>query len=133
MIVVDTSAVVAIIRKEPGRRQFLERLADAVDPKMSAVTWMESQMVVFSRLGEHGLTVLRQLKTSAGVDIVPVSSELADLAFAAFRRFGKGRHPASLNFGDCFAYALSKQLQQPLLFKGEDFARTDAEPAIALS
>ena len=132
MIVVDTSAVVAIIRKEPGRQRFLERLADAVDPKMSAVTWMESQMVVFSRLGDHGLAVLRQLRTSAGVDIVPVSGELADLAFSAFRRFGKGRHPASLNFGDCFAYALSKQLQQPLLFKGEDFSRTDAVPAIAL-
>ena len=133
MIVVDTSAVLAIIRKEPGRRQLLERLADAVDPKMSAVTWMESQMVVFSRLGDSGLTVLRQLRTGAGIEIVPVSGELADLAFAAFRRFGKGRHPAGLNFGDCFAYALSSQLRQPLLFKGEDFSRTDAEPAVVPS
>jgi ribonuclease VapC len=128
-MVVDTSALVAIIRKEPERRMLLERLSNARTAAISAATWLEARMVVFSRMGEPGLVVLRKLVTEAGVEIVAVSTELADLAFDAFRRYGKGHDPAGLNFGDCFAYALAKHRNEPLLFKGNDFIRTDVRSA----
>jgi ribonuclease VapC len=128
-MIVDTSALVAIVRNEPERRMFLERLSNSRAAAVSAVTWMEARLVVFSRMGEPGLTVLRNLVTEARIEVVAVSSELSDVAFAAFRRFGKGRDPAALNFGDCFAYALARHRNEPLLFKGDDFARTDITPA----
>jgi ribonuclease VapC len=129
-MILDTSALVAIIRNEPERRIFLERLSNTPATAMSAVTWMEARMVVVGRMGEPGLIVLRKLVSEARIEVVAVSSELSDVAFAAFRRFGKGRDPAALNFGDCFAYALARHRNEPLLFKGDDFARTDIIPAV---
>jgi ribonuclease VapC len=99
---------------------------------IAAATWTESRIVIFSRSGEAGLVALDELKAAAGIEIVPVTESLADLAFEAFRRFGKGRHPAGLNFGDCFSYALAKERNEPLLFKGDDFPRTDVSPAIMI-
>ena len=124
-MVVDTSALVAIIRDEPERTSFLRRLAEAADPQMLAVTWMEARMVALSRTGDRGLDVLNDLVAQSGIRVVPVSPELADRAFSAFRRYCKGRHPARLNFGDCFSYALASETERPLLFKGDDFSKTD--------
>ena len=128
-MVVDSSALVAIARREPERDLFLERLSDEAAPAMAAVTWTETRIVLLSRMGEQGLIVLRDLAASANLQIVPVSLELADRAFGAFGRFGTGRHKAGLNFGDCFSYALAAELNQPLLFKGRDFSETDVVPA----
>lgn len=128
-MVVDTSALVVIVRNEPERRSFLKLLSDAETPKLAAVNWMEARMVVFARLGEDGLGILDAILEGADVEIVSVTRELSDSAFTAFRNFGKGRHPAKLNLADCFAYALAKSSDRPLLFKGHDFSRTDVKPA----
>lgn len=82
-------------------------------------------MVVFSRLGSNGVARALELLTMYDFVVVPVDNAIAELAVSAFERFGKGRHPAGLNFGDCFSYALAKQLALPLLFKGNDFTKTD--------
>ncbi len=129
-MVVDTSALVAIIRKEPERNALMERLAETPAPLIAAVTWMETRMVVLSRSGDQGLSALRNVMAAARFQVMPVTPELADMAFRAFRSFGKGRHSAGMNFGDCFDYALAKDLNLPLLFKGRDFARTDVISAV---
>ena len=129
-MVVDTSALVAVLRNEPDGTALMDRLAQHPAPVISAVTWMETRMVLLSRSGESGVSALRDLIVTAGIQVVPVSSEQADLAFGAFRHFGKGRRSAGLNFGDCFAYALAKELNAPLLFKGDDFAKTDLVAAL---
>lgn len=129
MIVVDTSAVIAIAREEPEGASFLHILAHEPELAMSAVNWLEARIVLYDRLGEAGLVWLRDLMASVGIRVEAVSPDLADRAFTAFRRFGKGRHPARLNICDCFAYALAKETGAPLLFKGNDFARTDVEAA----
>lgn len=114
MIVVDSSAVVAALSREPDGPRVNRALARAVTPLMSAATYLESSIVLGSRFGDE-----------ADVEIVPVDRALADAAVEAWLRFGKGRHPAALNFGDCFAYALASLRGAPLLFIGDDFARTD--------
>ena len=131
-MVVDTSALVAIVRNEPERDVFLERLASQPRaPLLSAVTWMEAHMVVLGTMGDPGIVVLREAIATANLRTIQVPVELAEAAFDAFRRFGKGRHPAGLNFGDCFAYALAMTMDEPLLFKGGDFSKTDVTPAVA--
>lgn len=130
-MVVDTSALVAIVRNEPEREVFLEQLAGLPRaPLLSAVSWMEAHMVVLGRMGESGVVVLREVLEAANFQTTPVPSEVAEVAFDAFRRFGKGRHPAGLNFGDCFAYALAMTMGEPLLYKGGDFSKTDVEAAV---
>jgi ribonuclease VapC len=130
VIVVDTSAVIAIAREEPEGDSFLQILAREPELAMSAVNWLEARIVLYGRLGEAGLAWLRDLMASAGIRVEAVSPDLADHAFAAFRRFGKGRHPARLNICDCFAYALAREAGAALLFKGGDFSRTDIVPAV---
>jgi ribonuclease VapC len=130
-MVVDTSALVAIVRNEPECDEFLQHLAALPSaPLLSAVSWMEAHMVVLSRLGDPGIVALREVMDTVNLMTVPVLPEVADAAFEAFRRFGKGRHPAALNFGDCFSYALATIIGEPLLFKGGDFAKTDVVPAV---
>jgi ribonuclease VapC len=129
VIVVDTSALVAIARHEPERERFLQALASESELAMTAVNWLETRIVLFGRMGEPGLVTLRDLVARAGVQLGAASAELADGAFDAFRRFGKGRHPAGLNICDCFAYALAKETGAPLLFKGDDFTKTDIAAA----
>jgi ribonuclease VapC len=129
-MVVDTSALVAIARHEPERDRFLQALASEPELAMTAVNWVEARIVLFGRMGEPGLVTLRDLMARAGIQFVAASAELAAGAFEAFRRFGKGRHPARLNICDCFAYALAKETGAPLLFKGGDFARTDIVAAL---
>ncbi len=128
-MVIDTSAIVAIALDEPEATAFEERIADDPVRMISAATLLETAMVIETRLGSRGGGELDLWLHKAGVEIVAVDSELLDVARRAWRRFGKGRHPAGLNFGDCFSYALASLTQEPLLFKGSDFAETDIRAA----
>jgi len=130
-MVVDSSAVVAILEDEPERPSFVRALARATDPLMSAATLLESSIVMYWRGGDHGIEDLDDLLLSAGIRIAAVDVAQAHAARDAWLRYGKGRSPARLNFGDCFSYALAKTTGRPLLFKGEDFGQTDVMPAIA--
>ena len=129
-MVVDTSALVAILLNEPERRRFTESIA--ADPRrlVSAATLLETAIVLQSRRRQMGERELDLFLYRAKFEIVPVDEDQVEIARAAFRRFGRGRHPAGLNFGDCFAYALAKATGEPLLFKGSDFAQTDVTPAV---
>ena len=128
-MVIDTSAIVAIALGEPEAKSFEARIVDASVRLISAATVFEAAMVIETRLGEAGGVELDLWLHKARVEIVAVDAEQADQARRAWRRFGKGRHPAGLNVGDCFSYALSTTTQEPLLFKGGDFSRTDIEAA----
>lgn len=128
-MVIDTSAIVAILFDEPERNDFI-RLIAATDTRLvSAVGRVEAAFVVEVRKREPGRERLDRFFRLSGADIVGVTPEQAEIAVAAFRRFGRGRHPAGLNIGDCFSYALAKTTGERLLFKGEDFGRTDIVPA----
>ncbi|MFT4166529.1 MAG: type II toxin-antitoxin system VapC family toxin [Microlunatus sp.] len=125
-LVIDTSALASVVFGEADASAMAAVIAANVgDLNLSAATLVESEIVVESRQGPAALNDLRILLRATAVTIVPVDAEQASLAAAAWRRFGKGRHPAGLNLGDCFSYALSKHLGAPLLFKGKDFAQTD--------
>ncbi len=124
-MVLETSAAVAIVLREHGYEQLENRLLVTERPVMSAVSYMEASMVLIGRRGEGTEKELDRFLYEANVAIVPLSVTQAKIAREAFVSFGKGRHPARLNFGDCFSYALAKQRGEPLLFKGEDFVLTD--------
>jgi ribonuclease VapC len=124
-MVVDTSALLAILQDEPERRAFNEAIESAESRCLSTATWVETSIVLESRYGAEGLRDLDLLISKASIDLVPVDIEQAHIARLAFSRFGKGRHPAGLNYGDCFAYALATARGEPLLYKGADFALTD--------
>lgn len=125
-MIVDSSAVVAIVLGEPDAESLLARLTRAETPvRVSAANLVEASIVVEARQGSDAARDLQLLLTGLGAEVVPVTEEQAGLAVAAWRRFGKGRHPAALNLGDCFAYALARATGEPLLFKGDDFAQTD--------
>jgi ribonuclease VapC len=124
-MVIDTSAVVAILFGEPEAEAFAEAIEQEAVRLISAASVLEAAIVVESELGDPGARELDLLLYKAGITIVPFSPEHLAAARHAFRVFGKGRHAAALNFGDCFSYALSKSTGEPLLFKGADFPRTD--------
>lgn len=128
-MVIDASAIVAIAFNEPEAKSFRERVADDPVRLISAATVFEASMVIETRLGEAGGGNLDLWLHKADVEIVPVTAEHADQARRAWRRYGKGRHPAGLNFGDCFSYALAALSGEPLLFKGNDFSQTDIKAA----
>lgn len=130
-MIIDTSAILAILQNEAERRRFNEVIEAAATVRMSAATLVETSIVIESRYGAAGLQDLDRFIESAGIDLISVDAKQAQAARTAFSRYGKGRHPAKLNFGDCFSYALSWVLGEPLLFKGEDFSRTDIIPACA--
>ncbi len=124
MNVVDTSAIVAVLFGEPGSKDIERRLLES-PCIMSAATRVELGIVVEAQAGPAGAQLLEELLARVAVRIAPVDEELADEAMVCWRRFGKGRHPASLNYGDTFSYALARRLGLPLLFVGDDFAQTD--------
>lgn len=129
-MVVDTSALLALLQNEPDAELFEVALAAAEAPVISAATLLECSLVIERRFGEAGLERLDAMVREAGIQIIAFDGEQQQLARAAFRRFGRGRHAAQLNFGDCFAYALAKHRGEPLLYKGRDFAQTDIGSAI---
>jgi ribonuclease VapC len=128
-MILDTSALLAVLLDEPDAPAIADAMANASRRRISVVNWVESAIVITSRRGERGAEQFRALVAKLGADIVPADSEQAEAAYAAWLAYGKGRNPAALNFGDCFAYALAKCLAEPLLFKGEDFAQTDIRAA----
>jgi ribonuclease VapC len=129
-MVIDSSALLAILLDEPGRRRFVEAIE--ADPMriVSAATVVECSMVLEARHGPDAVRDLDLLLARAEISVAPVDVGQASEARHAFRKFGRGRHRANLNFGDCFAYALSRSLGEPLLFEGSDFALTDVTPAL---
>ena len=128
-MIIDTSAILAILLREPDAGRFEDAIADAWPRRMTAVALLEATMVVEGRGGTEAGDDLDALLKRTRVEFVPVTQEQAHVARQAWRRFGKGNHPAALNFGDCFAYALAEVTGEPLLFKGDDFALTDIEAA----
>jgi len=130
VIVVDSSALIAILRREPEADDFLHTMTVADGCLLSSVTWLETSMVLAGRAGDAtSWTELDALIARAGIQIVAQDAELADAARMAFLYYSRGRHPAALNLGDCASYALAKQRNLPLLFKGDDFSRTDLQRA----
>ena len=130
MIAVDSSALIAVVFGEPDRDRFFNTINDSPICLVSSVSVVETRMVVFERRGPTGLKVLGDLLGLPAFQVTPPGPEDVEAAFAAFLRYGKGRgHPAQLNLGDVFSYALAKTRGLPLLFKGEDFARTDIASA----
>ena len=124
-MVVDTSALIAILQDEPERRVFNEAIEAAETCAMSTASFLETSMIIESRYGPDGTRDLDLFISKARITFASVDADQAYVARDAFRRYGKGRHPAGLNFGDCFAYALAKLLDEPLLFKGNEFVLTD--------
>jgi len=125
-MIIDTSALVAILRQEPEARRFAEAIETAPVRRISATTYVEIGAVIDGGRDPVASRLVDQLLTTAGIVIEPVTEAQARIARDAYRDFGKGSgHAAGLNFGDCFAYALAKATGEPLLFKGDDFSRTD--------
>ncbi len=129
-MIVDTSAVIAILKGEADAPAIAECLAAAERSAISAANWMEAAIVADGRATPDDGRDFDMFFETFGIDVVPVTLDVAREARDAWRRFGRGNHPAKLNFGDCFAYALARSRGEPLLFKGDDFARTDIEPAL---
>ena len=124
-MIVDSSAVIAIIMAEPGHEKLLAKIRSAAPTAIPSPAMVETAMVLSSRLGGDPIALLTELLTGLDVEIVPFTEEHSFAAMRAFMRFGKGRHPAALNFGDCLVYAIASSLNQPLLYVGRDFSRTD--------
>lgn len=127
-MIVDTSAILAILLSEKEADDFTERLLEVGPCRISAVSFVEASIIAESRGGDGSVRQLDALMRKVGIAIEPVSEEQALSARQAFSDFGKGRHPAGLNLGDCFSYALAKVVNEPLLFKGNDFRKTDIVP-----
>ena len=126
-MVIDPSAILAIIYAEPEAEPFLNLINQSDRCLLSSPGYVELSIVLGTRHGEKGVENLARLLESLSVTIVPFTPAQARLAAEAFLQFGKGRHPAKLNMGDCFSYALAKDAEQPLLFKGNDFGQTDID------
>jgi ribonuclease VapC len=130
-VILDTSALVAILLREDDAHTYLEAISATARPiEVSAATLVEATMVLESRGGREMGNDLDAFMRRINAGITPVESSQAEIAREGWRRFGKGRHKAALNLGDCFAYALAIERNQPLLFKGDDFAQTDVKRAL---
>jgi ribonuclease VapC len=124
-MIVDTSAIVAILDQEPEADRIARTLASTSERVVSAATLVEVGIVMQARRGDDGARDLDLLLAKLRIEILPFTARQAEIARKAFRRYGRGRHDAKLNFGDCFAYAVAKDESAPLLFKGDDFGQTD--------
>jgi ribonuclease VapC len=130
-MVIDTSAIFAAIANEPDGDSYRRAIKTAPLRLISAITLLETRIVLFARFGGGAIATFEELMERARIAVVPFDHELCNAAFDAFRRFGKGQgKPAQLNIVDCAAYALARQRGLPLLFKGADFAATDVQPAL---
>jgi ribonuclease VapC len=128
-MILDTSAMVAILYREPEAADFAQLIHEAEICRISVANYVELAMVIESQLGPEAMRQAETFFRRAGVVVEPVTVDHGELARQAFLDFGKGRHKASLNYGDCFSYALAKATSEPLLFKGNDFAQTDIKSA----
>jgi ribonuclease VapC len=128
-MVLDTSAIVAIVLKEPGFERLIEKIALARAIAVGTPTLLECAMVLTSRLRQDARVVVNGLIRKMNAQVIPFTEEHFETAVEAFLKFGRGRHPAALNFGDCMSYALATVAGVPLLFTGSDFARTDIAAA----
>ena len=132
IIAADTSALMAVILNEPERQSFIRALTAASVVYISAPTLLETLMVAYGRRGNRARALVRHVMDISSFQVVPADAAMAELAYDAFEIYGKGSgHPAQLNFGDTFSYALAKTKNVPLLFKGDDFSRTDLQSAMA--
>ena len=131
-MIIDSSALVAILRAETEAPALAAAIRDATDRRLSAANYLEASIVVDSQRNSRASRRFDQLIEEAGIVIEPVDEHQVRIAREAYRDYGRGSgHPARLNFGDCFAYALARSRREPLLFKGDDFIHTDITPAIA--
>lgn len=128
MIVVDASALIAILDKEPDAALYAEAIAEADSPLISAATLLEVNIVMLNRHGIKAARMVDRLIKEAGFQVESFTAQQAELAREAYARYGKGQKSAGLNYGDCFSYALAKATGLPLLFKGQDFSKTDIMP-----
>lgn len=124
-MILDTSAILAVVFREPEEEEFLQKIGAAPTVGIGAATLAETAIVLAARLGGEGQRLLGLLVQRAGVIVVPLDVEHSEVAADAWIRFGRGRHPAGLNFGDCLAYATARLAGRPLLCKGDHFPRTD--------
>ncbi len=129
-MIVDTSALLSVVLHEGDRARYRDAILAAARPAISAANWLEAAIVLERRGDATAAARYEPVCEALGLSIEPVTPAQARLARDAYRAFGRGRHPAALNFGDCFAYALAKERGEALLFKGEDFARTDVTRAL---
>lgn len=133
MIVLDTSALYAILANEPEAEDFMRAISRDDAPQISAVTLYETMIVCYARGGNALLENLQQLLTTGNIAVVPFNRQSANAAQAAYQQFGKGHHSASLNLGDCAAYSLAVTLGSALLYKGDDFTKTGISSAVPIS
>lgn len=131
-MILDTSAVLAILFNETDAEVYARAISEADTRRMSAASFVEAAVVVEAQTKEGGSRQFDAFVRRANIIIEPVTEEQAYVARQAYTDFGKGRHPAGLNFGDCFAYALAKVSEEALLFKGRDFSKTDIQVAISV-
>ena len=129
-MIVDTSALLAILFREPDAHRYESAIASTPNCRMSVANALEASIVVESRGGAAAGLELDAFIEQAGIELAPVTVEQLTLSRQAWRRFGKSNHPAALNFGDCFAYALAEATKKPLLFKGNDFSKTGITSAL---
>jgi len=129
-MILDTSAVLAIVLGEPGFEVFVDAIASAPSCRISAASFVEASILAESRIGDQGIRQCDSFFRTSRISVEPVTEDQALLARQGYSDYGKGRHPAGLNFGHCFAYALAKATGEPLLFKGQDFRQTDIQPAL---
>jgi ribonuclease VapC len=122
--------MLAIVLREPDGRRYLRAVLDTALRRMSVSNWLEATMVIDRQGNAVAVNGFEDFMQNAQIELMPVSVSQATIARRAWRTFGRGAHPARLNYGDCFAYALAKETHEPLLFKGSDFAQTDIEPAL---
>lgn len=124
-MVIDTSVLLAVLFDEPERHHYTELIASYPVRRLSAGSYLEAGIVLQARYGDRGVMALKLFRTAAEIEVVPFDAETAEIALEAYSLYGKGRHPAGLNFGDCISYASAKHRGEPLLFTGDDFTRTD--------
>jgi len=129
-MVIDSSALIAILEFEPEVEQLAEAIKQDSIHLISAVSIVETTIVIENRRGSDGVKALNLLMDKIAIKVIPVTEEYALMACQAYHNFGKGRHPAKLNFGDCFSYATAKLQNESLLFKGNDFNQTDIDCCI---
>jgi ribonuclease VapC len=129
-VIVDSSAVIAVLLREPGHERLIEELGEAELSGIGAPTLAETGLVMTAKVGSNGRALVARFVQEAGLSVVPFGEGHWPVAIDAFVRFGRGRHPASLNFGDCLTYAVARLAEQPLLCVGDDFPKTDLTTAV---